>query len=120
MTHDNGQATRVTAAPVDKARIAAAVREIILAIGEDPERDGLLRTPERVASMYEELFCGLRDSPDQHLAVTFEAGHDEMVMVKDIPMASMCEHHLVPFLGRAHAAGVLPGPPAVEFAALGS
>jgi len=108
MTHDNGQATRVTAAPVDKARIAAAVREIILAIGEDPERDGLLRTPERVASMYEELFCGLRDSPDQHLAVTFEAGHDEMVMVRDIPMASMCEHHLLPFIGRAHVA-YIPG-----------
>jgi GTP cyclohydrolase I len=89
---------------VDKARIAAAVREILEAIGEDPSRDGLRRTPERVANMYEEIFSGLHDSPDQHLAVTFEADHDEMVMVKDIAIYSCCEHHLVPFLGRAHVA----------------
>lgn len=104
----NGHQRTATAGPVDKPRIVAAVREILLAIGEDPDRDGLQRTPERVAAMYEELFCGLRDSPDQHLAVTFEAGHDEMVMVRDIPMASMCEHHLVPFIGRAHVA-YIPG-----------
>src|SRR5207249_12217441 len=76
--------------PIDKGRIEKAVREILEAIGEDPEREGLRRTPERVANMYEEIFCGLRDSPDHHLAVTFEAGHDEMIMVKDIPITSIC------------------------------
>jgi len=90
--------------PVDKPRIAAAIREILLAINEDPDREGLLRTPERVAHMYAEIFSGLQDSPDQHLAVTFEMGHDEMVMVKDIPLYSMCEHHLIPFVGKAHVA----------------
>jgi GTP cyclohydrolase I len=89
---------------VDRGRIEKAVREILEAIGEDPDRDGLQRTPERVAAMYQELFSGLRDEPDQHLAVTFEAGHDEMVMVKDIPLYSLCEHHLIPFVGRAHVA----------------
>jgi len=84
------------------------VREILFAIGEDPERDGLIRTPARVADMYAELFCGLRDSPDQHLSVTFEAGHDEMVLVRDIPLYSCCEHHLIPFIGRAHV-GYIPG-----------
>ena len=90
--------------PVDRGRIKKAVREILEAVGEDPDRDGLARTPERVAALYEELFCGLDDPPDQHLAVTFAAEHDEMVMVKDIPLASMCEHHLVPFVGKAHVA----------------
>jgi GTP cyclohydrolase I len=89
---------------IDKARIARAVREILEAVGEDPEREGLLRTPERVAEMYEEVFAGLADDPAGHLAVTFAADHDEMIMVKDIPLYSMCEHHLVPFLGRAHVA----------------
>jgi GTP cyclohydrolase I len=89
---------------VDRARIEKAVREILEAIGEDPDRDGLQETPSRVAAMYEEVFSGLRDTPDQHLSVTFSADHDEMVMVKDIPLYSMCEHHLVPFLGRAHVA----------------
>lgn len=89
---------------VDVERVQAAVSEILLAIGEDPERDGLLATPERVASMYEELFSGLHDDPARHLEVTFAAEHDEMVMVRDIPFASLCEHHLVPFLGRAHVA----------------
>ena len=74
------------------------------AIGEDPERDGLVNTPVRVAAMYEELFSGLHDDPARHLEVTFAAEHDEMVMVRDIPFASLCEHHLVPFLGRAHVA----------------
>jgi GTP cyclohydrolase I len=92
----------------DKARIVKAVREILVAIGEDPDRDGLRRTPERIADMYQELFCGLRDSPDQHLAVTFDACHDEMVMVKDIEVASVCEHHLIPFIGKAHVA-YIPG-----------
>ena len=80
------------------------MREILVAIGEDPDRDGLQRTPTRVAAMYAEIFSGLHESADHHLQVTFEADHDEMVMVRDIPLYSMCEHHLVPFLGRAHVA----------------
>jgi len=94
--------------PVDLPRIASAVREILAAIGEDPDRDGLLDTPMRVARMYAEVFSGLRDDPQSHLRVMFEANHDEMVMVRDIPMTSMCEHHLVPFMGRAHVA-YIPG-----------
>ena len=90
--------------PVDLPRIEAAVREILAAIGEDPTRDGLLDTPARVARMYAEVTSGLREVPEHHLRVTFEAGHDEMVMVKDIALSSLCEHHLVPFLGRAHVA----------------
>lgn len=93
---------------VDKPRVEAAVREMLLAIGEDPERDGLIGTPERIAEMYTEIFCGLHDDPARHLSVTFEADHDEMIMVRDITMASLCEHHLVPFLGRAHVA-YIPG-----------
>ena len=89
---------------VDKPRIERAVREILEAVGEDPDREGLLRTPERVADMYAEIFAGLADDPAEHLAVTFAADHDEMIMVKDIPLYSMCEHHLIPFLGRAHVA----------------
>jgi GTP cyclohydrolase I len=89
---------------VDKPRIERAVREILEAIGEDPDREGLARTPQRVAEMYEEVFAGLADDPTEHLAVTFAADHDEMIMVKDIPLYSMCEHHLIPFLGRAHVA----------------
>jgi GTP cyclohydrolase I len=89
---------------VDRGRIEKAVREILEAIGEDPDREGLQRTPERVAAMYEEIFAGLQQSPAEHLSVTFAADHDEMIMVKDIPMYSMCEHHLVPFIGKAHVA----------------
>jgi GTP cyclohydrolase I len=89
---------------VDRARIASAVREILIAIGEDPDREGLARTPERVADMYAEIFAGLRAAPDEHLSVTFAADHDEMVMVRDIALFSSCEHHLVPFLGKAHVA----------------
>jgi GTP cyclohydrolase I len=88
---------------VDKPRIERAVREILEAVGEDPDREGLVRTPQRVAEMYEEVFRGLRDTED-HLAVTFAADHDEMVMVRDIALYSHCEHHLTPFLGRAHVA----------------
>jgi GTP cyclohydrolase IA len=94
----------VPPAPVDRPRIEAAVREILLAIGEDPDRDGLLNTPARVARMYEEVFSGLRETPDQHLQVVFEANHDEMVMVRDIDLCSTCEHHLIPFIGKAHVA----------------
>jgi GTP cyclohydrolase IA len=94
--------------PVDRERIARAVREILEAVGEDPDRDGLLRTPARVAEMYAEVLSGLHEDPAAHLAVTFEANHDEMVMVKDIPIYSLCEHHLVPFHGQAHVA-YIPG-----------
>jgi len=96
----------VTAEPdgIDTGRIEKAVREILEAIGEEPDRDGLLNTPERVANMYAEIFSGVQDCPDRHLSVTFEAGHDEMVMVKDIPLYSVCEHHLIPFIGKAHVA----------------
>jgi len=89
---------------VDQARIEKAVREILVAIGEDPDRDGLLDTPSRVARMYAEIFAGLHDEPAEKLVATFEADHDEMVMVRDIPLYSSCEHHLIPFLGRAHVA----------------
>ncbi len=95
---------RAEGGPVDRLRIEKAVREILEAIGEDPDRDGLRETPGRVAAMYEEVFAGLHDDPDQHLSVTFAAEHDEMVMVKDIPLYSVCEHHLVPFVGKAHVA----------------
>ena len=91
-------------AEIDRPRIARAVREILEAIGEDPDRDGLLATPDRVAGMFEELMAGLHADPGQQLTVTFEAGHDEMVMVLDIPLYSLCEHHLVPFIGKAHVA----------------
>ena len=89
---------------VDVDRVRKAVHELLEAIGEDPDRDGLQATPDRVAAMYEELFSGLHDDPARHLEVTFAAEHDEMVMVRDIPFTSLCEHHLVPFLGRAHVA----------------
>ena len=98
----------MTDSPIDHERIERAVREILLAIGEDPDRDGLVDTPRRIARMYEEIFIGLHQDPAKHLTVTFEADHDEMVMVRDIPVHSMCEHHLVPFAGRAHVA-YIPG-----------
>ena len=87
---------------VDPDRVERAVRELLAAIGEDVERDGLLETPRRVAAMYQELIEV--DDPARHLTVTFAADHDEMVMVRDIPFASLCEHHLVPFIGRVHVA----------------
>ncbi|MFP5577919.1 MAG: GTP cyclohydrolase I FolE [Acidimicrobiia bacterium] len=93
---------------MDQERIAAAVREILEAIGEDPDRDGLLDTPARVGRMYAEIFAGLHDTPETHLKTTFEADHDEMVMVRDIPIYSACEHHLIPFIGKAHIA-YIPG-----------
>ncbi len=94
---------------VDHARVQHLIRELLEAIGEDPHRDGLVDTPRRVADMYVELFEGLEVDPGEHLRVTFEASHDEMVMVRDIPFTSLCEHHLVPFMGLAHVA-YLPGP----------
>ena len=91
-------------AEIDRHRIANAVREILEAIGEDPDRAGLVDTPSRVAEMYAELMEGLHTDPGQELTVTFEEGHDEMVMVLDIPLYSLCEHHMVPFIGKAHVA----------------
>lgn len=92
-------------AEVDHERIAAAVREILLAVGEDPDREGLLDTPARVARMYDELLYGMREEPQQHLLKQFTEGtSEEMVIVKDIPFSSMCEHHLLPFVGKAHVA----------------
>ncbi|MCO5968177.1 GTP cyclohydrolase I FolE [Actinoallomurus soli] len=88
--------------PVDQARIEKAVREILLAVGEDPDRDGLLDTPARVARAYAEQFAGLRQGPEDVLTTVFDADHDEMVLVKDIEVYSTCEHHLVPFHGVAH------------------
>jgi GTP cyclohydrolase IA len=93
---------------IDIARIEKAVREILLAIGEDPDRDGLQRTPNRVAEMYAEICSGLHEDPARHLVTQFAANHDEMVMVRDIPLYSICEHHLIPFHGRAHVA-YIPG-----------
>lgn len=93
--------------PVDLERIQRAMREIIAAIGEDPNREGLLSTPERVSRMYAELFEGLRTDPKELLRVGFEVGHDEMVILKDIPFYSICEHHFMPFHGVA-AVGYIP------------
>ena len=90
--------------PVDLGRIESAVREILLAIGEDPDREGLQETPQRVARMYEELFSGLRKDPAIVLRKTFTEKYDEMVLVKNIGFESMCEHHLLPFFGKAHIA----------------
>jgi len=94
--------------PMDLDRISKAVREILEAIGEDADRDGLRDTPQRVARMYAEVCAGLHEDVDTHLAVTFDACHDEMVMVRDIAVQSLCEHHLVPFIGKAHVA-YIPG-----------
>ena len=89
---------------MDKERLQAAVREILLAVGEDPDRQGLIETPRRVADMYAEVFAGLETDPRQHLKFFEEKSTDEMVIVRDIPFASMCEHHLLPFVGKAHIA----------------
>jgi len=89
---------------IDLERIAAAVREVLLAVGEDPERDGLAGTPTRVARMYRELFAGLADEPGRHLQAVFEEKYDEMVVLRNIPFHSVCEHHLLPFMGVAHVA----------------
>src|SRR5687767_4015655 len=89
---------------IDFERIAAAVREILLAVGEDPDREGLRATPMRVARMYAELFAGLRIDPAQYLSTAFTENYDELVVLRDIPFNSMCEHHLMPFEGVAHIA----------------
>lgn len=93
---------------MDKDKIQKAVKEILFAIGEDPEREGLLDTPKRIANMYEEIFSGLNEDPGKHLEIHFEQeNHEELVLVKDIPFYSVCEHHLVPFFGKAHV-GYMP------------
>lgn len=89
---------------MDKERIERAFREILIAIGEDPDREGLVETPKRVANMYEEIFSGLTEDPEQHLKMFREGQSDEIVIVRDIPMYSMCEHHFLPFVGKAHIA----------------
>jgi GTP cyclohydrolase I len=91
----------------DEKRAEAAIRELLIAVGEDPERDGLRETPARVARAYREIFSGLRQQPEDVLTTTFDIGHDEMVLVKDIEVMSSCEHHLVPFVGVAHV-GYIP------------
>jgi GTP cyclohydrolase I len=97
-------ADHVSNGGVDQERIRAAVREILLAVGEDPDREGLRETPDRVARMYAELLSGLHRDPRELLAKTFTQKYDEMVLVKDIGFASICEHHLLPFIGKAHIA----------------
>ncbi len=92
---------------VDHARIERAVREILVAVGEDPDREGLLETPARVARMYAEMFTGLRQDPREHLRKAFTEKYDEIVLVRDIAFNSVCEHHLLPFMGHAHI-GYLP------------
>jgi GTP cyclohydrolase IA len=91
----------------DHARAMAAVREPLIAMGEDPDRDGLLETPRRVALAYAEMVSGLRQQPEEVLTTTFDLGHDELVLVKDIEVRSLCEHHLAPFIGVAHL-GYIP------------
>lgn len=93
---------------MDRDKIAEGVRLILEGVGEDPSREGLLDTPRRVADMYAEVFAGLTQDPAEHFCVTFSEGHQEMVLVRDIPLYSVCEHHLVPFMGRAHVA-YIPG-----------
>lgn len=93
---------------MDKERIENAVREILLAIGEDPAREGLVDTPKRIANMYEEIFSGIHEDPEKYLEIYFQQEkYEELVLVKDIPFYSVCEHHLVPFYGKAHV-GYLP------------
>lgn len=94
---------------MDLKRIEKAVREILIAVGEDPEREGLQQTPSRVARMYGELFDGLKQDPAEHLRAAFTEQYDEMVVLRDIPFNSMCEHHLMPFEGQAHIAYIPDG-----------
>nr|WP_195969332.1 GTP cyclohydrolase I FolE [Cellulomonas hominis] len=104
----DGRGRRREVPPYDAARAEAAVRELLIAVGEDPEREGLRDTPARVARAYQEIFAGLRQDPRDVLSATFDIGHEEMVLVRDIEVYSTCEHHLVPFHGVAHI-GYIPG-----------
>jgi GTP cyclohydrolase I len=101
-------AESVVSTPVDVERIEAAVREILIAIGEDPERDGLAKTPGRVAKSYVELVAGMRQDPAEVLSTTFDLGHEELIVVRGIEVQSLCEHHMLPFHGVAHI-GYIPG-----------
>lgn len=95
---------------MDKEKIKRAIRDILEAIGEDPDREGLKGTPDRIARMYEEIFSGLNEDPKKHLEIYFQdEKYEELVLVKDIPFYSMCEHHLVPFFGKAHVAYIPKG-----------
>ncbi|MBC7076267.1 MAG: GTP cyclohydrolase I FolE, partial [Syntrophomonadaceae bacterium] len=94
---------------IDKAKIEEAVKMILEAIGEDPAREGLVNTPKRVANMYQEIFAGMKYNPKELLKVSFTEYHDELVLVKDIPLYSICEHHLLPFYGKAHVAYIPRG-----------
>lgn len=106
-TLDSSAAAPSADGAFDLPRIEAAVREILLAVGEDPDRDGLRETPTRVARAYQEAFKGLHEDPAELLTTTFDIGHQELVLVRDVPFYSMCEHHLVPFYGNAHI-GYIP------------
>jgi GTP cyclohydrolase IA len=105
----NGALASAPATAVDLPRIERAVREILAAVGEDPDREGLLETPARVARMYTEMFSGLRQDPRQHTQKFFSEQYDEVVLVRDISFCSMCEHHLLPFIGMAHVAYIPDG-----------
>lgn len=94
---------------IDREKVTAAVRLLLEGVGEDPDREGLRETPRRVAEMYEEIFAGLHRDPAAELDVMFDSNHSEMIMVKDIPLYSICEHHLLPFIGRAHVAYIPRG-----------
>jgi GTP cyclohydrolase I len=102
--HDESDAPPLLSRDVDLPRIERAVREILLAVGEDPDREGLLKTPNRVARAYAELMAGLRDNPREHLKTVFHERYDEVVLLRDIQFHSLCEHHLLPFTGKAHVA----------------
>ncbi len=106
---DDDNAVIEAAAGVDQARIRDAVREILIAVGEDPDREGLVETPDRVARMYAEVFSGLRQDPRVHLTKLFTQKYDELVLIKDIRFESFCEHHLLPFVGKAHVAYIPNG-----------
>lgn len=109
VTDDQELIASETGQPFDQKRAEAAVRELLIAVGEDPDRPGLLDTPARVARSYREMFAGLYTEPDTVLDTTFDEGHQELVLVRDIPLYSTCEHHLVAFHGVAHV-GYIPGP----------
>ncbi|WNG87080.1 GTP cyclohydrolase I FolE [Mycobacterium sp. ITM-2016-00317] len=108
MTRSPNHTATITPPAFDQARAEAAVRELLIAVGEDPDREGLRDTPARVARAYQEIFAGLYVDPDEVLKTMFDEQHDELVLVKDIPMYSTCEHHLVSFHGVAHV-GYIPG-----------
>ncbi len=109
VTINSDPMSKATPADIDLEAIKAAVRIILQSVGEDPDRPGLKETPRRVAKMYQEMFAGLHGDPGRHLEVSFPESYDEMVLVRDIPFTSMCEHHLLPFSGVAHVAYIPNG-----------